>query len=74
MNAGSDSNEDLPMKGVQYLYDKNGEAQAVLIDIKKNRKLWEDLQDILVAHQRRDEPRLSLAEVERRLRKKGKLD
>ena len=61
------------MKGVKYLYDKKGAPQAVLIDLKKNRRLWEDIQDILVARQRRKEPRVSAEEVERRLRKLGKI-
>ncbi len=61
------------MKGVQYLVNDKGEAQAVVIDLKKNRRLWEDLQDILVSRARRNEPRESLEKVESRLRKLGKL-
>jgi hypothetical protein len=38
-----------------------------LIDLRRHRELWEDLFDGLVAEQRRDEPRESLAEVKRRL-------
>jgi hypothetical protein len=51
------------MKGVQYLFDKKGRPQAVLIDLKRNRKLWEDIQDILVARERLKEPRIPLADV-----------
>ena len=61
------------MKGVKYLYDKKGTPQAVLIDLKKNRRLWEDFQDIIVARQRRKEPRVSVEDVERNLRKLGKI-
>ncbi len=61
------------MKGVQYLVNDKGEAQAVVLDLRKNRRLWEDLQDILVSRARRNEPRESLEKVESRLRKLGKL-
>jgi hypothetical protein len=61
------------MKGVQYLVDDKGKQQAVVIDLKKNRRLWEDIQDILIARQRRKEPRVSAEEVDRNLRKLGKI-
>jgi hypothetical protein len=31
------------MKGVQYFFDEDGEPKAVLIDLKKNAALWEDI-------------------------------
>jgi hypothetical protein len=58
------------MKGVEYFYDQNGRPKAVLIDLKKNGRLWEDLQDLLVAEQRRQEPRESLEDVKARLQRK----
>lgn len=61
------------MKGVQYVFDDQGEIHAVIIDVKKHRKLWEDIQDILVARQRRKETPVPLEEVKKRLREKGKL-
>jgi len=61
------------VKGVQYFYDEKGKPQAVLIDLKKNGKLWEDFQDILVARQRGNEPHLPWEEVKAELRKKGKI-
>lgn len=61
------------MKGVQYFYDKNGEPLAVMIDLKKNRRLWEDIQDILVARERRNEPTIPWEKVKENLRKAGKL-
>lgn len=61
------------MKGVQYVVDDKGKPQAVLIDLKKHRRLWEDFQDLLVSQARRKEPRESLEEVEARLVKAGKL-
>ncbi len=61
------------MKGVQYYYDDKGEPIAVLIDLKKNPEIWEDFQDIMILEKRRHEPTLSLEEVEKRLRKLGKI-
>ena len=51
------------MKGVQYLYDEKGNPKAVLIDLRKNFKLWEDIQDILVARERLKEPRIPFERV-----------
>jgi hypothetical protein len=61
------------MKGVQYVFDDAGDIQAVIIDVKKHRKLWEDFQDILVARQRRREKPIPLEQVMKNLREKGKL-
>jgi hypothetical protein len=61
------------MKGVQYVVNRKGEPQAVLIDLKKNRRLWEDFQDLMVLQKRRREPRVSLEDVETKLRKAGKI-
>ena len=55
------------MKGVQYLVDDDGERTAVVIDLKRNRALWEDFLDRALAESRRGEPRESLASVRRRL-------
>ena len=61
------------MKGVQYVFDQEGDIQAVIIDVKKHRRLWEDIQDILVARQRRKEKPIPLEQVKKSLREKGKL-
>jgi hypothetical protein len=60
------------MKGVEYFFDKDGEPKAVLIDLRKNGELWEDFQDILVAEQRRNEPRIPLEKVKADLQRKRK--
>jgi PHD/YefM family antitoxin component YafN of YafNO toxin-antitoxin module len=60
------------MKGVQYVVNEKGQPQALLIDLKRHRELWEDFQDLLVSNERRNELRESLAEVEVRLTKDGK--
>ena len=61
------------MKGIQFLVDEHGEKTAVLIDLTKNRSLWEDFYDRSVVEQRRGEPRESLDAVRRRLIRAGKL-
>ena len=37
------------MSGIQYITDENGNKTAVVIDLKKHLKLWEDISDQLVA-------------------------
>jgi hypothetical protein len=61
------------VKGVQFLVDQSGAKTAVLIDLRRNAELWEDVYDIALARERAAEPRESLAVVKRRLRRKGKL-
>ena len=60
------------MPGIEFFIDRNGRKKAVLIDLKKHKGLWEDLFDAYVAHQRRGEPRESLAEVKRLVVAKAK--
>ena len=61
------------MKGVEYFFDEHGEPKAVLIEVKKNPELWEDFRDYLIIRERRDEPTVSSEDVDRRLKKLGKL-
>jgi hypothetical protein len=61
------------LKGVRFVVDQSGEKAAVLIDLKKNPELWEDLYDLGLARQGAREPRESLEQVKRRLRRAGKL-
>ncbi len=63
---------DMNMPGIEFLIDRNGRKKAVLIDLKKHKGLWEDLFDAYVAHQRRGEPRDSLAAVKRLVVAKAK--
>jgi hypothetical protein len=59
------------MRGVQFLVDEEGEKTAVLIDLKKNARLWEDFYDVALARSRAGEPRESLESVRRRLQTKA---
>jgi hypothetical protein len=58
------------MKGIQFLVDDQGNKTAVLIDLKKNARLWEDFYDVALARERQSEPRESLDTVKRRLLKR----
>jgi len=40
------------MKGIQYLTDENGKQTAVLIDLQRYAKLWEDMQDAILSKER----------------------
>ena len=55
------------LRGVQYLVDDRGARRAVVIDLKKQRELWEDFYDRAVAESRRAEPRESLEAVKAKL-------
>lgn len=61
------------MKGIQYLTDENGARNAVVIDLKRYKDLWEDFQDAITAKIREKEPKVSLEEVEKRLEFQGKI-
>ena len=53
------------MLGIEFLRDRKGRQKAVLIDLKKHKRLWEDLYDAYLAHTRRGDRRESLATVKR---------
>jgi hypothetical protein len=55
------------MKGIQFVVDDDGKKKAVLIDLNKNKGLWEDFYDAVLAEERADEPRESLAEVRKKV-------
>lgn len=61
------------MTGIQFITDESGHKTAVVIDLKKHKALWEDLQDVLVSRSRRHEKRIPLAAVKADLIKRGKL-
>ena len=61
------------MRGVKFLVDKSGKKTAVVLDLRKNAALWEDVYDSALACSRAREPRESLTGVRRRLQRTGKL-
>ena len=52
---------------------KNGKRTAVILPIEEYEELLQDLDDLAVIAQRKDEPTIPLAEVKRRLKKNGAL-
>ena len=61
------------MTGIQFITDEAGQKKAVVIDLKKHKALWEDLEDVLVSRSRRHEKRIPLARVKADLVKSAKL-
>jgi mRNA-degrading endonuclease RelE of RelBE toxin-antitoxin system len=53
----------LTQKGTRCLVNEWGEPQAVVIDLKKPNNLWLDVQDILIARNRRREPRTIISDA-----------
>ena len=61
------------MRGVKYLYNANGKRTGVLIDLERNRALWEDLFDVALARTRAGERTVAWSAVRRGLERKGRL-
>jgi hypothetical protein len=58
------------INGVQFVVDGSGGRTAVILDLRKHRKLWEDIQDRLLIESRRHEPRSSIQQVRKRLERR----
>ena len=37
------------MTGIQFITDEKGRKTAAVIDLKKHKALWEDIEDVLVS-------------------------
>jgi len=61
------------MTGIQFITDEKGRKTAAIIDLKKHRALWEDIEDVLVSRSRQHEKRTPLEKVKADLIKSGKL-
>lgn len=57
----------------QYLLDSSGEKTFVVLPVGEYEELLEDLHDLAVLAERRDEPTVSLEEFERQLKEDGLL-
>jgi hypothetical protein len=60
------------MTGIQFITDEKGRKTAAVIDLKKHKALWEDIEDVLVSRSRRQEKRIPLEKVKADLIKSGK--
>jgi PHD/YefM family antitoxin component YafN of YafNO toxin-antitoxin module len=59
------------MSQAQYLIDDTGKKTGVLLSIKEYEKLLEDLHDLAVVAERKDEKPIALEDLKRRLKKDG---
>ncbi len=57
----------------QYLTDENGRKTAVVIPLEEYEELLEDLHDLAIIAERRDEPTITFDELKKRLRAHGLL-
>ena len=53
----------------QFVVDAKGRKKAVVLSMEKYEKLMEDLPDLAIVAERREEKPISLAELKRRLKK-----
>ena len=56
------------MSGVDFVVDDQGRKKSVIIDLEKHGELWEDIYDAMVVRSRKEEPRETLAQVEKKLK------
>jgi hypothetical protein len=61
------------MTGIQFITDARGRKTAAIIDLKKHKALWEDIEDVLVSRSRQNEKRIPLSKVKADLIRSGKL-
>jgi hypothetical protein len=61
------------MDGIDYIVDEKGKKKAVIIDLETFGSAYEDIEDILVAYSRINEPRIPLEKVKTNLISKGRL-
>lgn len=56
------------MNGISYITDEKGKKNAVVLNLKKYSKVWEDIYDIIVSESRVKEPKESYDSVKEKLR------
>ncbi len=55
----------------QYVVDADGKKTAVILSLERYRELMEDVHDLAVVAERRDEKSIDLSEMKRRLKDNG---
>jgi PHD/YefM family antitoxin component YafN of YafNO toxin-antitoxin module len=61
----------MPSRSQQYVIDDQGNRTAVLMPIKEYQNLMEDLHDLAIVAERKDEERIGLEEMMKRLVRDG---
>jgi PHD/YefM family antitoxin component YafN of YafNO toxin-antitoxin module len=57
----------------QYVIDEKGQKTAVIIPVEEYEELLEDIHDLAVIAERRDEPTIAFEELKKKLKKDGLL-
>ncbi len=57
------------MNGISYIIDEKGRRTHAVIDLKRNDDLWEELEALISYLETKDEPRIPLEEVGKKLKK-----
>jgi len=57
----------------QYIVNQKGQKTGVVLPLQEYEELLEDLHDLAIIAERRDEPTIPFEELKRRLRKDGLL-
>ncbi len=55
----------------RYVTDRNGRRKAVVVPLSEYRRMMEDLHDLAIVAERRNEPAVTLEEMKRRLKSRG---
>ena len=58
------------MTGINYITDEKGKRNAVVLDLNKYSKVWEDMYDIIIADERVKEPKESYESVKQKIKKR----
>ncbi len=61
----------MPLRSQQFVVDDQGNKTAVLLPIKEYENLMEDLHDLAIVAERKDEERIGLEEMKKRLERDG---
>ena len=57
----------------QYVIDEKGRKTAVIIPVEEYEELLEDIHDLAIIAERRDEPTITFEELKKKLKKDGLL-
>ncbi|MCD6506739.1 hypothetical protein J7M22_08960 [Candidatus Poribacteria bacterium] len=57
----------------QYIVDEKGQKTAVILPVEEYEELLEDLHDLAIIAERRDEPTIPFEELKKRLKEDGLL-
>ena len=57
----------------QYIVDEKGQKTAVIIPVEEYEELLEDIHDLAIIAERRDEPTITFEELKKKLKKNGLL-